>query len=83
MPAAVHETRTIRIPALRSGQYTLAILHRRRWHETRLRGSYEDALQAAIDAHRRSGLVVQLRDDDGAVLFEANDQHRDWSAPQP
>jgi hypothetical protein len=78
MSAAVHETRTIRIPALRTGHYTLAILHRQRWHETRLRGSYEDALQIAVDAHRRSGLVVQLRDDDGAVLFEANDQNQPW-----
>lgn len=83
MTAAVHETRTIRIPALKSGHYTLAILHRRRWHETRLRGSYEDALQAAVDAHRRSGLVVQLRDDEGTVLFEANAQSPDWGGQQP
>lgn len=73
MSAALIETRTIRFPEVYTGNYVVAILHRGRWHETPLRGRFEDALQAAADAHQRSGLVVQLRDEDGTILFEANE----------
>jgi len=71
MSATLQQSRTVRIPASSFGAYTVAILHRGRWHETHLTGDFESLLDTAAAAHRRSGLVVQLRDDDGTILFEA------------
>ncbi len=56
-----------------TGQFTVAILYNGSWHETSLTGSYEEILEAAYDAARRSRLTVQVRDSAGEILEEISD----------
>jgi hypothetical protein len=51
--------------------YEIAICHRGRWHQTKVDCSYDRALFLANNASRRSGLLVQVRDTAGQVLYES------------
>ena len=55
-------------------QFVVAILHEGLWFVNTIRGGYSAVRDMAMDTHSRTGLVVQVRDTDGTVLFEANDE---------
>jgi hypothetical protein len=71
MSCELLQRRSISIP-LASETFEVCILHRGRWHVTRVTKPFEDVVQMAEDAYRRSGLPVQVRDDQATILFEAS-----------
>ncbi|MCA9053088.1 MAG: hypothetical protein KDA75_04590 [Planctomycetaceae bacterium] len=73
MSTTLLQRRSIRIP-LQLTSYTVCILHKGRWCETPVSKPFDDVLDMAEDAYRRSGLPVQVRDADRTILFEANDE---------
>lgn len=53
---------------------SVCILHRSRWHVTAVEKPLDEVVDTARDAFRRSGLPVQIRDADGTILYEINEQ---------
>jgi hypothetical protein len=74
---ALQATRSIRFPTT-TGPFLVAILHRDHWHETELDIPFERVCATAEEAHRRSGLQVQVREFDGTVVYEAAGNDDDW-----
>ena len=74
MSATLLQKRSIRIPTGLT-TYSICILHSARWHRTQVEKPYDEVISMAEDAYRRSGLPVQIRDADGTILFEANDDY--------
>ena len=78
MSTAVESYASLVLPSS-AGPLTVAIEHRGRWRETPVDCCFLDAVDAAQDAHQRSGLPVQVRDEDGTVLFELREAV-DWTS---
>lgn len=71
MSTTTLQKRALHIP-ITTGPFSVCILHRDRWHVTSVDKPYEEVLAIAEDAYQRSGLAVQIRDENETILFEAN-----------
>ncbi len=81
MSIAVESRASLVLPSS-SGPLTVAIQHRGHWRETPVDCCFLDAVDAAQDAHQRSGLPVQVRDECGAVLFDLRETAGQWNSTE-
>ncbi|MFV0443377.1 MAG: hypothetical protein ACK5Q5_07385 [Planctomycetaceae bacterium] len=82
MSVATLQRGSLVIP-LDQGSFSICILHRGRWHATSVDKPFADVIDMAEDAHRRSGLPVQIRNQDETILFEACIETRSAAATSP
>ncbi len=81
MSAVLMQRQHFRLP-VQEGPYTICILHRDRWHESRMNKPFADVMETAEGVFRRSGLPVQIRDADDTILYEINESsHAGCKAP--
>lgn len=56
--------------ATKNHEHTVAIFYRGAWKETRLKTGLDKACETARDVHRKSGLIVQVRDLNQTILAQ-------------
>lgn len=69
MTVAVARTRPSQLQS-KASEHVVAIFYHGVWKETRLVADLDSARETARDVHRRTGLIVQVRDPQEAIVAQ-------------